>query len=285
MGPEGSLQGVGRTALGVAVVRARESLREDRLFNDPFAQAFVDASPGAFPERPTSAEDLAALGPLASLGEVFSFHAVVRTRFFDDYLIAATAGGCQQVVLLAAGLDTRAFRLSWPDDVRVFELDLPQVLSFKEAVLAGSDAVPNCRRTVVPVDLREQWATGLVAAGFDPTTPTAWLAEGLLLYLTADEVAHLLTQVAELSAPDSLLSCEHGSIADTTLLTQARGMPAMDQFTPLWKGGLGEDAPNWLSRHGWRPRLHDRAELAASYGRPVPESSSGGFITAVRADR
>jgi methyltransferase (TIGR00027 family) len=285
MGPQGSLRGVGKTALGVAVVRARESLREDRLFDDPYAQAFVDAAPGAFPEEPTSAEDLAPLGPPASLGEVFSFHAVVRTRFFDDYLITATAAGCQQVVLLAAGLDARAFRLSWPDNVRVFELDLPEVLAFKEAVLAGHDAVPNCERTVVPVDLREHWATGLVAAGFDRSAPTTWLAEGLLLYLRADEAAHLLTEVGELSAPDSQLSFEHGTIADTALLTQARGMPTMDQYTSLWKGGLGEDAPGWLSRHGWQPQLHNRAELAASYGRPVPGSPSGGFLTAVRAGR
>ncbi len=138
MGSRGSLPDAGKTALGLAVVRARESLREDRLFNDPYAQAFVDAAPGAFPGEPTSAGDLAALGPLASLGAVFCFHAVLRTRFFDDYLRTATVAGCRQVVLLAAGLDSRAFRLPWPDDVRVFELDLPEVLAFKEAELAAS---------------------------------------------------------------------------------------------------------------------------------------------------
>jgi methyltransferase (TIGR00027 family) len=285
MGPQGSLRGVGKTALGVAAVRARESQRKDRLFNDPYAQRFVDAAPGAFPGEPTSAGNLATLGPLASLGEVFFFHAVVRTRFFDDYLITATAAGCRQVVLLAAGLDARAFRLPWPDGVRVFELDLPGVLVFKEAVLAGCGAVPGCTRTVVPADLREDWATELVAAGFDRAAPTAWLAEGLLLYLTADEAARLLTETGELSAPDSQLSFEHGTIADTALLTQARAMPAMAQYTSLWKGGLGVDAPGWLSRHGWQPQLHDRAELAASYGRPVPGPSSGGFLTAVRANR
>jgi methyltransferase (TIGR00027 family) len=282
MEPRGSLRGAGKTALGVALVRARESLREDRLFNDPYAQAFVDAAPGAFPGQTASADELAALGPLASLGEAFFFHAVVRTRFFDDYLLSATAAGCRQAVLLAAGLDARAFRLPWPDDVRVFELDLPKVLAFKEAVLAGYDADPNCQRTVIPVDLREHWATELIAAGFDRTAPTAWLAEGLLLYLTADETTHLLAKIGELAAPNSQLSFEHGTTADTALLTQARAMPTMDQYTVLWKRGLGEDAPGWLGRHGWQPQLHDRAELAASYGRLVPGTSSGGFLTAVR---
>src|SRR5215467_11736617 len=104
--PQGPLPGVGKTALGVAMVRARESRRDDRLFDDPWAQAFVDAAPGAFPEEPKTTEEVAALGPMASLGAVFYAHGVIRTRFFDDYLTAATAARCSQVVLLAAGLDT-----------------------------------------------------------------------------------------------------------------------------------------------------------------------------------
>jgi methyltransferase (TIGR00027 family) len=282
MDPHGALQGVAKTALGMAMVRARESLRVDRLFNDPYAQRFLDAAPGAFPEQPTSAEDLAELGPLASLGGVFAFHAVLRTRFFDDYLLAATTAGCSQVVLLAAGLDARALRLRWPNAVRVFELDLPEVFAFKEEVLAGCDAVPTCERRTVPVDLRGNWTGELVAAGFDHTAATAWLAEGLLLYLTADEAARLLTGVGELSTPGSQLAFERGGIASSALLAQARGMPTMERYASLWKGGLGEDAAGWLGRHGWRPRIHDPAELAARYGRPVPGRSSGGFLTAVR---
>ncbi|MQA98532.1 MAG: SAM-dependent methyltransferase [Streptosporangiales bacterium] len=285
MGPDGSLKGVAKTALGVAMVRARESLRDNRLFNDPYAQKFLDAAPRAFLEEPTSAKELAALGPLASLGAVFAFHGVLRTRFFDDYLLTATTAGCAQVVLLAAGLDTRALRLPWPGGVRVFELDLPELFAFKEAVLAACDAPPTCERGIVPVDLRESWTGELATAGFDPTAPTTWLAEGLLLYLTADETAHLLTAVGELSAPGSQLAFEHGDIAGSALLAQARGMPTMDQYASLWKGGLGEDAPGWLSRHGWQPQLHDLAELAACYGRPVPGPSSGGFLTAVRSGR
>ncbi|MEV7807665.1 class I SAM-dependent methyltransferase [Microbispora sp. NPDC088329] len=285
MNPQGVLKGVAKTALGMAVVRAHESLRGDRLFDDPYAQRFLDAAPGAFPGQSASAEDLAAMGPSASLGALFAFHGVLRTRFFDDCLLAATAAGCQQVVLLAAGLDARAFRLSWPDGVRVFELDLPEVFAFKEAVLDGLGAMPACERRTVPVDLRAGWAGRLVAAGFDRAVPAAWLAEGLLLYLTADEVTRLLSEVGELSTPGSRLAFEHGGIADPAVLAQARGMPTLDEYTPLWRGGLGEDAPGRLGRNGWRPHIHDRAELAASYGRPIPGPSGGGFLTATRTGR
>ncbi|WP_157245601.1 SAM-dependent methyltransferase [Nonomuraea typhae] len=290
------LQGVEKTALGVAVVRARESRREDRLFDDPYARAFVDAAPGVFPAEPASARDLAAFGPLAHLGELFYLHGVIRTRFFDDHLLSATAAGCRQVVLLAAGLDARAFRLPWPDGVRMFELDLPEVLTFKDTVLTGCAAVPRCERAVVPADLREDWASELAAAGFDRGTPTAWLAEGLLLYLTAEESARLLTGVGELSAPGSELAFELSAPAGrlpfeqggSGMLAQAWEMPAMRQYAELWKGGLGEDAPGWLSRYGWRPQTHDWATAAASYGRSAaaaPESAGGGFVTAVRGGR
>ncbi|MFI6495849.1 class I SAM-dependent methyltransferase [Nonomuraea typhae] len=296
MGQREPLQGVGKTALGVAVVRARESRREDRLFDDPYAQAFVDAVPGAFPAEPASARDLATPGSPARLGEVFYLHGVVRTRFFDEHLLSATAAGCRQVVLLAAGLDARAFRLPWPDGVRVFELDLPEVLAFKDTVLNGCAAVPRCERAVVPADLREDWASELVEAGFDRGRPTAWLAEGLLLYLTAGESARLLAGVGELSAPGGRLAFEHGAAPGSAMLAQAWETPALRQYAELWKGGPGEDAPGWLSRYGWRPRTHDWATVAASYGRSAPESPGssgrwtpespgGGFVTAVRDGR
>jgi len=285
MGSQESLRGVAKTALGAAVVRARETCQQDRLFDDPYAQRFLDAAPAAFPEEAASAADHAALGPLASLGEVFYFHAVIRTRFYDDYLLTAAASGSRQAVLLAAGLDTRALRLPWPGGMRVFELDLPEIFGFKEAVLARCGTTAACERIVVPVDLRGQWTDELRAAGLDRAAPIAWLAEGLLIYLTADEAARLLTGVGGLSAPGSRLAFEHGDMASSALLAQARGLPAMGEYASLWKGGLGQDAPGWLSRHGWRPTLHDHAEVAASYGRAVPASSGGGFVTAVRAGR
>jgi methyltransferase (TIGR00027 family) len=282
--PDGPLRDVGKTALGVAMVRARESRRNDRLFDDPYAQAFVDAAPGAFPEEPKTADELAARGPMAALGAVFYAHGVIRTRFFDDYLTAATAAGCSQVVLLAAGLDTRAFRLPWPAGTRVFEVDLPDVLAFKDSVLAAEGAVAHCERTTVPADLRADWTAALATAGHDHARPAAWLAEGLMIYLTAAEAERLLTGITELSAPGSQLSFEHSPMA-AALTDQARRMPAMQQYTKLWKGGLGGDAPRWLTSHGWQPKLHELAALAAVYRRPLPGQARGGFLTACRRDR
>jgi methyltransferase (TIGR00027 family) len=149
------LAGVSETALGAAEMRAEESRRTDRLFDDPYAAAFVEAAPPLFPDIPSIADDAA----LAALIEASITGVAIRTRFYDDYLSAASAAGCSQVVLLAAGLDTRAFRLGWPAGVRVFEIDLPGLFAFKERVLAGLGAIPRCERTVVAVDLREDWPT------------------------------------------------------------------------------------------------------------------------------
>jgi len=285
---------VGKTALGAAMIRARESRRGDRLFDDAYAQAFVDAAPGAFPEAQEPGEQRAgpasagALGPSAgsgaraSVGAVLYAHGVIRTRFFDDHLASATAAGCGQAVLLAAGLDTRAFRLAWPGGTRVFEVDLPDVLAFKDTVLAARNAVPRCERTTVPADLRQDWADALATAGFDPASPAAWLAEGLLLYLTADEARRLLTAVTEFSAPGSRLSFEHSPLDAAELAGQARQMPALRQYAALWKGGLGDDAPGWLAGHGWQPQFHELAALSDSYRRPVPRPAHGGFLTATR---
>jgi methyltransferase (TIGR00027 family) len=274
------LPGVGGTALGMARVRARESGRPDRLFDDPYAEAFLAASPDTLPgER-------AGGGPLSAVGALFQFHGALRTRFFDDYLLAAAGAGCLQVVLLAAGLDTRAFRLDWPEGVRLFELDLPEVLRFKEEVLAARGAVPRCRRAVLPADLRESgpegWPAALTGAGLDPAKPTAWLVEGLLIYLSPEEAGRLLSAAGELSATGSQLAFELRESVDDSFLERARAIPGMRRYTSLWKGGLGVDAPEWLARHGWRARLQDRAAVAASYRRTAPERSGGSFLTARR---
>jgi methyltransferase (TIGR00027 family) len=276
-----SLSGVGETALGAAMMRARESLRPDRLFDDPYAEEFVAAAPEAFADGPTHSGD----GELAALEAAFSSAVVVRTRFYDDYLLAACAAGCRQVVLLAAGLDTRAFRLNWPARVRLFELDLPEVLAFKEGVLARRRAAPRCARTALPVDLREDWPAQLTDAGFEPSGRTVWLLEGLLTYLSNDDAVLLLTAVGELSSAGSQLSFDRDSIAEDSLLARARTLPTMNQVTSLWKGGLSENAPDWLRRHGWQVQTDDHATLAARYGRPAPDGSTGGFLTGVRLSR
>jgi methyltransferase (TIGR00027 family) len=273
--------GIGKTALGVAMVRAEESRSDDCLFNDPYAQAFLDAAPGAF-----AAEEQAAFGDdsdMGTWGAVFWTHAIIRTRFFDDYLVhATTAHGIRQVVILAAGLDTRAFRLAWPAGVHLFELDLPEVLAFKESVLAEHGARAACERTLVAIDLRQDWATPLAGAGFHPGEATVWLAEGLMIYLSEEEAAELLTLVGSLSRPASQVAFEIENLDSDPLRARVKRGPLMQQYTKLWKGGLPA-APLWLAAHGWKPQIHERSAVAASYQRSMPGPSTGGFLVAVRS--
>src|SRR5919106_1775100 len=157
--PHDKPSGVGETAVGAAMMRSDESARRDRLFDDPYAAAFVAAVPDAFADGPEPGDP-----EIAALTDAFRAHVAIRTRFYDDYLRTACARGCQQVVVLAAGLDARAFRLNWPAGVRLFELDLPEVLAFKDGVLAELRATPRCTRITVSIDLRDEWPIALTDA-------------------------------------------------------------------------------------------------------------------------
>jgi methyltransferase (TIGR00027 family) len=264
------LTGVPRTALGVARIRAGESRRPDRLFDDPYAAAFVAAMPDAF------AGDVPRSGRGREVGARIALHVVVRTKFYDDYLLAASHDGVRQVALLAAGLDTRSFRLPWPAGTTVFEVDLPETVAFKEEVLAQADARPTCERRVVTADLTGDWPTAMSAAGFDPQQPTAWLVEGLLVYLSHDDAARLLETAGALSGEGSRLSCEQGRSA-MQLAAQSAEHGA-SEATKLWQGGI-EDIPTWLGEHGWSVELRGLGELARDYGRPVAaETTTTGFV-------
>jgi methyltransferase (TIGR00027 family) len=268
---------VGETALGAAMMRAEERTCTDRLFDDPYAAAFVAAAPDAFADGPDPGEP-----GIAELRAAFQTKMAIRTRFYDDYLRTACVEGCRQVVLVAAGLDVRAFRLDWPPGVRLFELDLPEVLSFKDTVLANQRATPRCSRVGVRVDLREDWPVALTKAGYDLNVPTAWTAEGLLTYLSHDTAASLLTRITDLSRAGSQLALETARIADDSTLTEASAVPALEQVSTLWEGGLHDDATQWLRGRGWEVEEHDRATLAASYHRPISDTSTGGYLTATR---
>ncbi|MFD7920562.1 SAM-dependent methyltransferase [Streptomyces sp. NPDC059740] len=278
-----ALRGVAATALGVARVRAAESTRPDRLFQDPYAAAFLAAAadPDA-PEEP--AEPLEPGSEADRWARAMAHHIVIRTRFFDDRLTEATwQRGLRQVVVPAAGLDVRAHRLDWPEGTRLFEIDVPAVLAFKEAVLAEQGAVARCERRTVAADLREDWPGALREAGFDPRQPTAWLVEGLLVYLSAEEAAALLGALGEQSAPGSFLTFPGARDFRSSPLLRGTRRAGPKGLADLWRGGLAEDAGPWLARRGWRPQVHDRSEIAAAYGRPSPSGRRGsGFVTAVR---
>lgn len=256
------------------MVRALESRRDDRLFHDPYAAAFLDAAQEIVDRR----GPVAWIATLSACGAAFWSHIVIRTRFFDDYLLDAVGRGTRQLVILASGLDTRAYRLEWPVGVRVIELDLPEMRDFKQRVLDEQMATPRCDHRIVAADLRGDWIAPLAEAGWRASEPTAWLMEGLLNYLTEDEAARLLATVTEVSAVGSRIAFE---VDEFDARERALAVPAMAGYAKLWKGGL-PDAPGWLAVHGWRLDSHDRAEIAGRYGRAAVEGS-GGFLTATCA--
>jgi methyltransferase (TIGR00027 family) len=270
--------GIGETAVGAAMMRARETSRRDGLFTDPYAQAFVSAVPPIFESGPTVDDDPA----LAELETAFEQAVVIRTRFFDDFATASASGGCQQIVLVGAGLDTRAFRLDWPVGLRLYELDLPEVLAFKQAVLAGHQAEPRCNRVTVGVDLQGDWPTTLVTAGFDQGLRSAWIAEGVVPYLPADRAERLLDAIGRLSFPGSRLAMDQPNLRGDSLLATASAMPSMDQITSMWKGGLVEDAASWLATRGWQPEAIQVAELEERYNRRGISSSTDRYVAATR---
>ncbi|MFE2990622.1 class I SAM-dependent methyltransferase [Streptomyces sp. NPDC059262] len=271
--------GVWETAVRVARVRARETAREDALFRDPLALAFATAGglgpDSPLPERGNEDERRRRLGVASSI--------IIRTKFLDDLLDRATEAGIRQVVLLGAGMDSRAFRMGWPAGTRLFEVDTAEPLGFKASVLRQEGAVPGCERITVPVDLREDWPGALAAAGHDPALPTVWIAEGLLIYLPQDAVELLLDQVSALSATGSRMGLTLGSrgVLARFASDAAPGSPAS-----LWVSEMPEDPVSWLSDHGWDAETFTLRERAAAYGRPITtppqlDEGPGGLISAV----
>ena len=193
-------ESVGATALGVAWARSQEATSDCPLFTDPYAEVFVDAAIARGWQLPPA--------HMIERIRAISGYAGSRTKWFDEFFIAAGAGGIDQAVILAAGLDARAWRLPWNDGSVVYEIDQPKVLAFKTEALRAHGAVPAARYVAVPVDLRHDWPKALREAGFDSGEPTAWAAEGLLPYLPADGQDLLFERIDELSAAGSRVAVE-----------------------------------------------------------------------------
>jgi len=290
---EGTPQGVGMTAVGVAYLRALETTRADRLFADPLAAEFVAASGWSPPDgteqdlNDTSDDVRAFWGTVAAT-------AIVRTRFLDEFCITAAGAGVRQFVILGAGLDARAFRLAWPPGVRLFELDVQDMIAFKERVVRSIAARPGCERIVVASDLSGDWFSDLSRAGFDASIPTAWIAEGLLIYLTAEQNDALITTISGASPRGSRLALTLGG--PSSLDVPGAGDGYVDEEAPLgsfasvnamWKSVPPDDPAAWLAEHGWEAEVFSARERADAYGRPLPEaapaSAARSLVTAVRA--
>jgi len=244
------------TAFWTAGVRAGETERADRLFADPWAAALAGET---------------GRGWMAARSPESVVPIVIRTRYFDDFLQRITAEqGVQQVVLVAAGLDTRAFRLNWPAGTAVYELDRPAVLAHKEAVLAAAQAQPTCARQTVGVDLAAPWADALIAAGFAAQQPSVWLLEGFLFYLPNETIYHLLEAVFSLAAPGSWLGFD---IINSVMLTSpitSQWVVMQAQAGAPWIGTL-DDPISFLAQRGWEAALTQAGAPDAHYGRwPFP---------------
>jgi methyltransferase (TIGR00027 family) len=271
---------VGATALGVAAARAAETAGSDPLIRDDFAWKLVSPA-GAAWARLTDPElawlDGDEQGQRAHrLGIDYQ---AVRTHFFDEYFadaVGAAGSGIRQVVILAAGLDSRAYRLDWPAETAVYEIDQPQVLEYKTGILESHGAVPTANRRTVAVDLRDDWPAALAAAGFDRTQPTAWLAEGLLPYLPSDAQDRLFEMFTALSAPGSQVAIEVfgiNSSSNTHRWQRMRDRLGLDVNVQAltFHEPDRSDAAEWLTDHGWQVKVVNNREEMARLGRAVPE--------------
>jgi methyltransferase (TIGR00027 family) len=248
---------IATTGLYTAMLRAQESARPDRLFSDPFAEALAG---------PQDNDAHALLEASSSAGSQNPF-IPIRTRFFDDAIERILDEfAVDQLVILAAGMDTRAFRLSLPPSLALFELDRPEMLDLKAARLAQVNALPRCRRIPLPADLTGDWPEILQKGGFDRQRPSAWLMEGLTAYLTDNEVHHLLDTLDELAIAGSWLLTDvigHSfltspQMADLRTMLSAHGSPFR----------FGTDDPESLMRmHGWQPQVSRYDETGADFGR------------------
>ena len=257
---------VGTTAVMVAAARARETESAEPLIRDPYARMLVVGAGTGMWETfldGSMADKVAAADPEAAamFANMLSYQAV-RTLFFDTFFTNASAAGIRQVVILASGLDSRAYRLHWPQGTVVFEIDQPKVLEYKAAILSANGAEPTAERHAVAIDLRQDWPAALKGAGFDPALPTAWLAEGLLMYLPAEAQDRLFDQITELSASGSRLSAEAVRHHDEKLQAQMRarwdkmaddmGIERTVDIQDLTYNDVHRaDVAEWLNAHGW----------------------------------
>jgi len=272
---------VGATATMVAASRALASQGPDPLLDDPFADPLVRAV-GLPPfirliDGEVSLDD----DDPALTGRTRAEQMTVRTRFFDDFFIAATDAGIRQAVILASGLDTRAYRLPWPAGTVVYEIDQPQVIDFKTNTLADLGANPTAERRTVSIDLRDDWPAALRQHGFDVNQPTAWSAEGLLPYLPPEAQDRLFDNITALSAPGSQLATEH--ISDPEAFSREsvqrigeRWRRAGFDLNPadLFYQGERSVVIDYLTSHNWQVTAHPAPELYQRNGFSFPEDES-----------
>src|SRR3954468_4034185 len=282
---------VGATATMVAAARAMATTAANPLINDPFAAPLVRAVGVDFFTRLVTGElrpeDLDSDSESVGMQRMTDSMAV-RTKFFDEFFLSATGAGVRQAVILASGLDSRAYRLAWPAGTTVYEIDQPDVIEFKTRTLAGLGAEPTVQRRTVAMDLRYDWPSALIEEGFDPNPPTAWSAEGLLGYLPPDAQDRLLDTITELSAPGSRVAVE--SVPNIDPSDHEKAIERMQAASARWRDhgfdldfadlvylGDRNEAAAYLGDHGWQLSRRGVKELFAANGLPpLPDDEEAG---------
>ncbi|WP_421842924.1 class I SAM-dependent methyltransferase [Mycobacterium sp.] len=296
---------VGTTAVMVASARAVETERPDPLIRDPYARLLVTKSgAGAIWEAMLDESIVAKVRAIdveaAATVQFMRNYQAVRTNFFDSYFAEAVAGGIRQAVILASGLDSRAYRLDWPAGTVVYEIDQPKVLEYKSTTLADSGVSPVATRCAVPSDLRQDWPSALCAAGFNPLAPTAWLAEGLLMYLPAAAQDRLFDNVGELSAAGSRVAAEivtdHADERREEMRERFKRVAELLGFEPTvdvqdlsYQQEDRADVATWLNEHGWLATVVGAEDEMRRVGRwvdgvPMADNKDAfpRFVTAVK---
>jgi methyltransferase (TIGR00027 family) len=248
---------VALTAQFTAKARAIESQRANALFHDPWADLFAGRAGDAWLARQQS--DHPGL-PL-----------ILRTRFFDDFF-AERMGDMSlcQVVLLAAGYDTRAYRLAWPERTRLYEIDQPAVLARKETLLQQEGAAPRCEQVAIGVDLTSDWSAPLLAAGFTPERPSVWLLEGLLMYLTQAEAEAVINSITRLTSQNSWIGLDLLNNATLTSPWTQERVARLAQRGMPWRFGI-DDPRAWLASLRWDAQVTTPEEVGRRLGRwPYP---------------
>jgi methyltransferase (TIGR00027 family) len=275
----------------VAAARAMASKADHPLIDDPFAEPLVRSVGVDFFTRLVTGElrpeDLDS--DTESVGmQRMTDNMAVRTKFFDEFFLSATEAGIRQAVILASGLDARAYRLAWPAGTTVYEIDQPEVIEFKTRTLADLGAEPTANRRTVAMDLRYDWPSALIEEGFDPNQPTAWSAEGLLGYLPPDAQDRLLDTITELSAPGSRVAVE--SVPNIDQGDHEKAIERMRQASDRWRDhgfdldfaelvylGDRNEAAAYLGDHGWQLSRQSVTDLfAANALPPLPDDEEIG---------
>jgi methyltransferase (TIGR00027 family) len=267
---------VGATATMVAAARAAASRRPDPVIDDPFAEPLVRAvGLSLFTKVATGDLDFVDVDDGEGFPRMIDTFAA-RARFYDEYFADATAAGVRQVVIVASGLDARAYRISWPKGTTVYEIDQPEVIEFKTRTLSDIGATPTAEHHPVGIDLREDWPTALHDNGFDATQPTAWLAEGVLIgFLPPEAEVRLLDSVTSLSVPGSRFAGDYGTVRGQTekeqqqarIMTDRWHEHGLDLHIPdLTYPGEHTDVTAYLQAHGWDATRAGLADLFAAAG-------------------